>query len=159
MTIIESADYQVEAEELSHKVEVEAAAIDLVLNEVDLDLSSHEGMMTTRELLANQGIHGSYIGAAGRAIQIAKDRIRGEQRLNPTNERMAHSVAVNIYVTQPNIEKIDMIYPNILEILKTLRAEIHDLTAPLKAVRTVIEFHQVVRDADTNNQTKGNNNE
>lgn len=150
MTIIESADYQVEAEELSHKVEVEAAAVDLIINEVALDLASHEGMMTARELLANQGIHGSYIGAAGRAIQIAKDRIVSEGRLNPTNERMAHSLAVNIFVRQPEVKAIQPLYENILEILKSLYAENESLATPLKSLQTVIDFHARVYDAETN---------
>lgn len=150
MAIIESPTYNLEAEELSHRVEVEAAAADLILNEADLDLQSHSGMLAVRDLLAQNNIHSSFIGGGARAVGIAKERLLGEDRLTPKDASMAHSLAVNVYVRQPEVKAIQPIYPNILEILKSLYAENESLATPLKSLQTVIDFHTRVYDAETN---------
>lgn len=150
MAIIESPTYNLEAEELSRRVEVEAAAADLILNEVDLDLKSHAGMLAVRDVLARNGIHSSYIGGGARAVDIAMSRFLSEGRLIPRDENVAHSLAVNIFVRQPEVKAIQPLYENILEILKSLYAENESLATPLKSLQTVIDFHARVYDAETN---------
>lgn len=143
MAIIEAANYQEEANELATKPEVIAAAIDLVLNEVDLDLDAHEGMMSARELLHSVGIDGSYIGAAARAIKTAKANLEKLPELPQDDVNMAQAVAVSIYVDQPEIETIPVFYSNILEILRTVEAN-RPTPNPLASVKCVLDYHKVV---------------
>ena len=56
MTIIESADYGIEARNLAQKKEVIAAALELKLRDVDFDFDSHSGMMGARDVLHKMGI-------------------------------------------------------------------------------------------------------
>lgn len=151
MAIIEAENYGIEAEELSRRVEVEAAAIDLILNEVDIDLESFEGMSSANALLSTQEIQGTYIGAAGRSIKLAKERLLAADRLLLAPEQYAHSIAVQIYVNQPDVAAIQPIYPNILEILKSVySAEGTSVTNnPLVSVRTVIDFHKTIVDTES----------
>lgn len=76
---IESADYAIEAEALSHNPHIRAMAVELV-RIGHTDTESFEFTTTTRAKASDYEVFGSYIGAVGRATKIAMAAIEAADR-------------------------------------------------------------------------------
>lgn len=141
MSIIESADYDVEARDLAQKKEVIAAALELKIREVDFDFDSHAGMMGARDVLQRMGITPSYIGGASRSIKYAYESINEHagDEIEDTDRRMLQGIAVNLFVSNPDHPELDPNTPNLTAILDMMEANNVSTSNSLEAVKYVIE--------------------
>lgn len=149
--IIESERYANEAQKLAKNPVVIAAAVDLILNDVDFDPTTFESMQNANSLLTEHDLTGESVGGAARAIGLARHELEANSvaSLPPRDLQAAHAVAVNVYVHQPEVKEIEPLHHNILEILSAVDS-VHGTPDPVASFREVAKHFLIVRHFDLN---------
>lgn len=145
MTLIESADYDIEAHNHAQKKEVIAAALELKIRGVDFDFDSHSGMMGSREVLHRMGINPSYIGGAARSIKYAYQNLDEhlQDEITTADYRMLQGIAVHVFISNPSHPELDPNAINLTMILDNIEANV-GVTNKLEAVKYVLDQYKLL---------------